>query len=606
MSKKNRFTVRPLLQEEESLFGFLLRYSTANSISLCDILNKYKISKYNLHSGDFHKIDSIPESIIDLEKLSFDTKTPREKLRACSFYNIVLKFKGSSKDYHSQFLKGYFRSILHYCPDCFKDKRILRLAWKFDSIIICERHQRPLLEACHSCQNTIQYKDMQKVSLCPHCLNDLSKSKDIEPVSSIPDQIKSDQEWYKSALLNLSKNHLDIQLHQSELAMKILYILNGCKLEFNRKETRNKVKEATLIHYLQCARGTTQKSTLHLRSILSILKVHSVEVGTFLELEVPTEFVASILNPNKVEKKIYTCIAPWCLSYGLEGRLLTTPSKNIQQHGQILKQYYVCSDCGCEYASDVNNSMIERTNFIKGYEILSKRNVKNLTWPERENLFGIKRNKILRILSYFSSREIFSDQFKYGEEDISDERIMEFIESIHSGEKIYDIRYWKCWGNYELYLLHRYHPKVIKAIIKNINLPSANSVCDENLAKQINNIFSRMIEESEEIKLFSVAKAVGCCATTIRNKGCSEIVSEFRKMQQRLFRKEIINKVERNIDEFFIQHEGGKILSKELFNNLDVCRGTIRKIQPDFCKEIDRRRTEWNGIEELKEDKRII
>ncbi|OME31159.1 hypothetical protein NSS98_26600 [Paenibacillus sp. FSL E2-0274] len=103
MDDRVRFTVRPMLQKEESLFGFLLRCACANGIALCDVINWLKVGKYRLHSGDYHKLDIIPGSMIDLRRLSFVSSTLIEKLKSSTCFNIILKFKGNSKDYNSIF-----------------------------------------------------------------------------------------------------------------------------------------------------------------------------------------------------------------------------------------------------------------------------------------------------------------------------------------------------------------------------------------------------------------------------------------------------------------------------------------------------------------------
>ncbi|MEK3737267.1 MULTISPECIES: hypothetical protein [Paenibacillus] len=46
-----------------------------------------------------------------------------------------------------------------------------------------------------------------------------------------------------------------------------------------------------------------------------------------------------------------------------------------------------------------SKELIERTYFIRAFEILSNRNMDNLTWPEKEKIFGLKRNSILRIIA---------------------------------------------------------------------------------------------------------------------------------------------------------------------------------------------------------------
>ncbi|WP_025693125.1 TniQ family protein [Paenibacillus zanthoxyli] len=592
-----RFTVRPLIQKEESLFGFLLRFANANGISLCDILNRLKVNKYRLHSGDYHKLDIIPESMIDLRKLCFVSGSLIEELKSSTCYNIILKFKGNSKDYNSMFLKEYLRNEFHYCPDCLKEKRIIHLLWKFEPIVICEKHQRILLDSCHFCHKRIKYNDLREVGSCPYCLKDLSKQSS-EVTEVITNQVILEQRWYRTAFDSLLNKYSGIRLDSSELALKILYVINGCINEFNRKEIRNKFKETTLVHFLQCARGTTKKRTIHIRTILSILKDRDITVETFLTMELPNEFKAAVLNHEVNEKHSLKCIAPWCMNYDLEGRLLATTSKNIQQLDQTLKQYFVCPDCSCEYALNSRKEMIERTYFIRAFEILSNRSIDNLTWPEKEKIIGLKRNRILRIIAYFSSRGLLTGNYRYTEKDIDDTLLLKAIESIQTGSKIHDIQHFDCWDNNEHYLLHRYHPQVVKAIVSKKHSLSPKFMYDKDLSREIENVCHQLIKKGQEIKIGVVAKLIGYSATTIRNKGCSSIINKYRKQQQIIYKQNLLQRVQDNVNNYFTSHEGQIIHSRDLFNEFEVCRNTIKRIDPEYCKQIDQRRSNWN--EQLK------
>ncbi|SFM15635.1 hypothetical protein SAMN03159341_11885 [Paenibacillus sp. 1_12] len=274
--------------------------------------------------------------------------------------------------------------------------------------------------------------------------------------------------------------------------------------------------------------------------------------------------------------------------------MLSTTTKNAQRYGQSLKRYLICPDCGCEYAIDSNKKLLERTYFIKGFEVLSNFNIANLTWPERERVFGLKRNRILRIIAYFSSRGKNADIAKYTEKDIDETKIDKIIENIKAGTKIYEIQHWECWGNDEYYLLHRYHSRVILAYIANNYSISPTIEQDKDLAGIIENVCSELLESDGDITLTTVSMKIGCSATTIRCKGCSSIINRYREQQQMKRRHSLILRIKHSVNEFFNRHKDEMIYLKNLFENLEVCRETIRRISPDLCKQIDRRREEWN------------
>lgn len=593
MNNLIKLTVKPHIQKEESLFGFLLRCANANGIALCDILNQLKISKYRLHSGDYHKLDMIPESQIDLIKLSSVSNILVEEIKSSTCHNIILKFKGNSKDYNSMFLKKYLRNEFNYCPDCIKEKRIIRLLWKFEPIMICVKHQRVLLNSCHYCNTQIKYNDMIKVGSCPYCLNDLSEEKNND-IGIITSEVMLEQQWYIQAIESLINNYTEVCLNSSELALKILYVLNDFKIEFNRKWVSNHLKEISLIHFLQCARQTTRKNTIHLRTILKILKERDINIGEFLTMGIPLEFTESVLNHDlKINYKI-KCNAPWCEYFGLEGKLLATASKNVQHHGKNLKQYYVCPKCGCEYALDFKEGLMERTYFIEAFEILSNTTIHNLTWYEKEKIFGLKRNRILRIFAYFSSRGIVRNEFRYTEKDIDNTMLLNAIAGIQAGLSIHDIQHFNCWHNEEHYLLHRYHSKIIEALVSQRQSFSQKTLFDKDLSKKIESICNQLTLKNQEIKIRTVAKLTGYCTTTIKNKGCTPIIIKYRKQQQIIFRHNVIQRVLESADNYFASHEGEIIRSKELFDTFEVCRNTIRKISLECCEQIDQRRSSWN------------
>ncbi|OME31158.1 hypothetical protein NSS98_26595 [Paenibacillus sp. FSL E2-0274] len=312
--------------------------------------------------------------------------------------------------------------------------------------MICEKHHRILLEHCHYCKSKIKYKDIKEVGICPHCLKELSEQRS-EVIEVITNQLILEHRWYRTAFDLLLNDSSGILFDSSELALKLLYVLNGCKSDFNRKAISGNLKETTLVHFLQCARGTTKKNTIHIRTILSILKARDINVENFLTMETPDEFKSALLNHDVKEKHSLTCKAPWCKYYELKGRLFATASKNIQHHGQTLKQYFLCPDCGCEYGLNSSKELIERTYFIRAFEILSNRNMDNLTWPEKEKIFGLKRNRILRIIAYFSSRGIVKGNYRYSEKDVDDTLLLKVIESIQAGINIYDIQRLNYWYN---------------------------------------------------------------------------------------------------------------------------------------------------------------
>ncbi|ETT50665.1 MULTISPECIES: hypothetical protein [Paenibacillus] len=117
---------------------------------------------------------------------------------------------------------------------------------------------------------------------------------------------------------------------------------------------------------------------------------------------------------------------------------------------------------------------------------------------------------------------------------------------------------------------------------------------DKALYVNIRDICDRLIIKDQEIKVEVVAKLVGYSATTIRNKGCTSIINTYRQQQQLKYGQNLITRLQESANNYFTRHEGEIIQSKDLFDQFEVCRNTIRRVDPDFCKEVDQKRVNWN------------
>lgn len=452
-------TVRKKISYDESLYSFLLRCAEANGMSFFDLFNLLKKNKYRLHAGDVHRLDFCPSNVIDVNHLKQICTISITDLLNASFTNVIRIFKGSSSETNCMFLNDSIRDYLSYCPECFAEKKQIKLIWKIHDITTCLSHGRKLLDSCHHCSHEIKYKEITEVGRCSHCFCDLSKN--IPNLEALEEKILQKQRWFIRNWLSLLNNSQGVEMSSNEIALRLLFVLNNKHHIFEKKIVRGKIKEASLIHFIQIARGTSKKRTIHIQTILSTIYSHDIEVEEFISMSLPLSFVNSLMS-SRNEPVRPACIAPWCKSFRSDKSIIKTPSKNKGKGEQFFKEYLVCIDCGCEYAINTNREIVERTYFIKGYSILTNRRISKLTWPEKEKMMGLKRSRIRRILSYFYSRGIFLEDAPLVE--IEQGVLDVFCDAIRRGESIIEIQHWKRWRNDDQYLLYRYHSQVIRTL----------------------------------------------------------------------------------------------------------------------------------------------
>lgn len=67
------------------------------------------------------------------------------------------------------------RHALQFCPDCLRDNKTIDKRWRLSFMVICERHYRPLLDACSVCDSPfIPHLARRRAYRCHHCQADLA------------------------------------------------------------------------------------------------------------------------------------------------------------------------------------------------------------------------------------------------------------------------------------------------------------------------------------------------------------------------------------------------------------------------------------------------
>ncbi len=360
-------TVKVKPYEGESLFSLAIRAAKANGLTVCELLNMNRSwSKHYFQSNEFHCIDFIPTSL-DLDSFEKTLSINKEELVSHTFNNLLSTFSHNSKLGSSRFISGMIRNGLFFCPQCLAQRPFLKLIWRLECTDFCTDHKVILQKTCDKCQEVILYEEMVCPTSCPYCGFELQNSR--LRIASKQDMQKK---YFYIACWEALLSHNNNPLTPSEIAFKLLYLLNSDEQRFDKQYVSDQLMKITNVSsILQQARGTlSQKRTIHLRTIFEILKLTQTSINQFLTLVVPKSFSNSIIQPHKKILTKLSCQAPCCDEYRLKKNLKKTPtSLKRKKNGEILLYYTICPGCGCQYALDKAGKIQERSYFIKGYRL---------------------------------------------------------------------------------------------------------------------------------------------------------------------------------------------------------------------------------------------
>jgi hypothetical protein len=568
-----RYSIRIKSYPGESLLSYILRFVNDNGINFLLFWNSLKWS--NSHYAQFSDMSMLnfaPVNVINLVKLAEVTSNDIKDINQMTLINAVNKLCGDSEVQHSRFVSNLIREDFYYCSSCFAENKYHKLLWCVSGIDICDLHHSGLYNKCTTCGKVLKLKDVVNIGYCPYCNCELKIQHDTN------DEIKLNLQWqlwlYDAYKTLIMQN--EIRIRPSDTAMKMIYILNNLEDYYNRDIIQNSLKNKNkCLSLLQCARGTIlYNRTLHLSFILSTLYKNKISMNRFLEMQVPISFIDSVLSKTISKKSDVYCLAPWCKNYEKKGLLLktgTTLRKKID--GTVLKYYLRCPECGCEYAFDDDDDLVERTYFIKNYFLLEKLSKQEFGLKKLSIITEQSEETIRRCLAYFNSRGLFAgecNRIVYNDETI----LSKFINAIKSDVKINTIKKWPIWDSYNQFLYYRFHKDVMKTINCRSDYKAKGKKLDisqkQNLIKKL---VKQMYEEDIDITIENVCMEIGICHETVRNWSCNNIISDMKKKQKNKRLNEFKDSLMDKINNFI--KEGNDKNRKELYDYLGVSRKTL-------------------------------
>lgn len=578
----DRFSVRSRPYSDESLSSYLLRLSKANGLSLLSLLNSIKTSGgHYIQQNDISLLDFAPKSLIDTNHLAKIVDLPEEQLLRLTFYFALKTFCSGEEVERSRFISGMIRGRTSYCSKCLEENLYFRLIWKIQDIDVCLSHGISLTEKCCSCGSLIKYgSDLNRCFLCGSKLSNIRTDKK-RSVKELEHQVWLQQAW--NTLLNSTHHYIN----PSDVAMRILYILNFQQPVFQRENVEENGLP-NLASLLQHARNSlSHKRTLHLSFILETLYENNLTMGEFLNMNIPQNFKDSIRQEVVPKYDKYFCIAPWCSSYGNPGSLIKTgTSLKKLTSGEIRYYYLACKRCGCEYAINEAGELTERTYFIEGYDrlkdiILAEKSVKRMAAKS-----GFTEDKVKRCLAYFKTRNMFSEANTTSNLDST--LINDFIHALQNGQTIKEIQNWNRWENYIHFLLHRFHPDVILALIQLKRPRSSNNDSAIN-RERVHQVLLQMLKEDIDITISSVSNMVGVCPETLRNWGCNQDIARAKKEQNEKRKQQMKNDLYTSIDHYIEVHKKVSIYTSELYKHLGKQRTVLWRVAPEITSYVTER-----------------
>ncbi|MFY3790352.1 TniQ family protein [Ureibacillus sp. MALMAid1270] len=572
--------VRPY--EDELFSSFIIRLATANGIDILKFCSSFdnNISHY-VQRSDMDLMDFSPLSILDIDKLARMVNVDRTLLLNGTFLKMITKFSDSNYS-RVRNITDLVKKKLCYCSDCLYEGNYYRTIWKLEGVNGCLKHNKILFDKCMSCNEVILYKEINSIGECPHCGFLLKRSIDKNPKDEEIDK-NTISSW--NFLLNNSLSFIE----NNEMALKLLFLLN----EFNDVLDRDLISKNLNTHtslptLLQHARGTiTKNKNLHLKIVLNILGERNTNLKQLLYLEVPQTF----RNELKIRKKIDTisCIAPWCSSFEKWGSLIKTGTSMKRKKDETeLKYYLLCKDCGCEYALNNCEQLVERSNFISAYNKLVNHDFNNLSLKTVSTILNMPIDKTRRIIAYFTSRD-GKVSLNFQGFTIESNKLLKFIQGIREGQQIKQIRQWDIWMSYSEFLLYRYHIDVINELTRNQRKPEEDTRNISNKSSNyllVKKIVDDMFKNDEDITIKNVSKKIRVAPETVRNWGCNNYIAQIKQYQRSYRLDKMREDIKSKLEIYLEVTPPEQISSKGLYEYLNIGRTVLWRIDKDLTRYI--------------------
>ncbi|QSO54067.1 TniQ family protein [Alicyclobacillus curvatus] len=574
---------RPTPHQGESMFSFLLRIAQANEISLVSLLNFHRRNASYIQRADLKLLDINPASVTDMWKICEMTGRSEDRLLQLTMVRGLSILAHNDNLARTRFMSGAVRDTVHYCPLCIRQDPVFQLIWRFEGLNVCIKHAKCLRTACACCGEAIKYCDVETVGLCPYCKSPMG---DGIPGDNPENKTEiAQQTWLYRVWDELMSTETEVNIEPQKVAMKLLYISSGFSHTFDRNGVSGTLNRSTLQALLQQARGSLhQLRTLHITFLLNFLYAHESSFSTFVELEVPDEFVRSVISEARPLVERLSCRAPWCAGYENPGTLVKTGTTvKKMSSGARLLYYTFCTTCGCEYAITEEGAMQERTYFISFFE---HRSLEHSTdGMNKRHVTGYTTDKINRCNAYFSTR---TQHLTFSCQGVTIVPLVldKVISAIKAGARLKAIAKWSMWRTQNEFLAYRFHISTMRTL-HDVCRPRIHTHAVKTGPQEVQAVLNALLEKNLDITLGTICRIIGVCPETIRAWGCNADVAQAKEQQRRQRTENRIEEIYRLVEVYFQQHDMRIVKASELYRYLGQSRTLIWRMDPQITANID-------------------
>lgn len=600
MLDKSPFHPRPC--NGEILTSFLQRFSKKNMVKPHDLWRcLLKSGQHYPQASCSLYLNHCPGNVIDVGKLAWVASIDIGQIYRMTFHPVLVKFDDPSIPgalRSSRLLSNLKDESLKYCPICVKGKGYYKLTWQVKEIRVCIEHGVWLVKNCPACGSPIPLlaKDSE-IGLCPACHRSLTNVKSEAPMAEVAQQGRITKDW--EYLLDPATTfipHIEQVDPKQALALALLYVAGDRASLYDRDWLLSSgINRKSIPALLQSARATRfHPAFVHLSLVLSVLRLRDMSCAEFSRLEVPCSFVESVLSEKKPLCKAYTCMAPWCQSFGKPGSLERTATSKKVVDGQHLNYYMRCQHCLSECAIDASTrGLTERGYFISlGWGKVRERLLKGERIKEIARSLGEQPDKILRCAMFLAANNLLPHEIlkSYVPAVLDSIATGTIIASISNGDSVKKLWKEKKWS-YREFLYYWFLPEVRLAWLSKVRRFPERKSDPANRGRLVAAALKELDRKGEQVTILKVCGVLGISQETLRLWGVLPIVKEhkLRKNETEYYQREAeyIRKADSAIVKLRLENQ--VVLSELVYKELGVRRTVLVRNYPSVTAYIHQR-----------------
>lgn len=349
----NRLPVRPLIKQDESLSGYIMRTANSLDVDPKDLLkhiynenNFYYPKNINKIKQPFLKIafslDVLPFRF--LNKVGFCKMLDKypEDIERMTFTNIFNKLNLSYNTNHRKYVAVLMGRVIsdyrRFCPTCLKEEGIYKLLWQVKEIEVCDIHKIKLQHICSKCGSKQKYYSQALAKhICYKCGHFLWNNQ--QPDELCIERLKYYDDWRflldpKTAI----SKPIDGLDNERALAILCLYVMKNQEKYFPRKNVRF-FHERTVADMVRFIEGKDEIRKPTFSTVFKIIRKIEMQLVEFSKIIVPNTYVYSLIKQDLPVKKGGRCLSLWCKYYNSD--IMIRPVKDKR----YLTNKSVCLGC---------------------------------------------------------------------------------------------------------------------------------------------------------------------------------------------------------------------------------------------------------------------